>query len=104
MRGFQGEVFRFSAIIGELGFFAKKSALAMDFLLEFDTSLAIATSGRRTILLLQESDAPPSKHPPHDCPDQTMHADTQRHTTNTKSWDNPPSNVDALSNQHASPS
>ena len=41
----------FSTIVGELGFFAKRSVIAKDFLLEFDASLAIATSGLRTTIL-----------------------------------------------------
>ena len=35
-------------------FFARKSVIAREFLLEIDTSLAIATSGLRTDLLLQD--------------------------------------------------
>ena len=65
----------FSAIAGELGFFAKRSVFAREFLLEFDTSLAVATSGWRTTLLLQE-------HPPlnPNCPELLSTTETPKIT------------------------
>ena len=42
------------AIVDQLRFFARRSVVARELLLDSDTSLAIATSGWRTNLLLQE--------------------------------------------------
>ena len=44
----------FSAIVGELGFLQLEIGCCKEFLLEFNTSLAIATSGWMTYLLLQD--------------------------------------------------
>ena len=48
-------------------FFAWKSAIAREFLLKIDTSLAIATSGLKTNLLFEK---PPSENPPFDFPEK----------------------------------
>ena len=52
----------FNERVGELGFFAKKPVVARAFLLEIDTSVAIATSGWRAFLLF--SRALLQEHPP----------------------------------------
>ena len=59
--GFQGRM-GFAAMVDRPGFLCKEICYCKSILTKYDTSVAIATSGRRTTLLVQEHPHPNTPH------------------------------------------